>query len=58
MSSQDLEKTFSINRPDNISEMKTFGYLISQIMEDGIRALLKDGPQPIVSHYIAKAAPK
>jgi MFS family permease len=29
-----------------------------QIMEDGIRALLKDGPQPIVSHYIAKAAPK
>ncbi len=29
-----------------------------QIMEDGIRALLKDGLQPIVSHYIAKAAPK
>jgi predicted MFS family arabinose efflux permease len=30
-----------------------------QIMEDRIRALLKDGPQPIVSHYIAKKpAPK
>ena len=29
-----------------------------QLMEDGIRALLKDGPQPIVSHYIAKAALK
>jgi len=28
-------------------------------MEDRIRALLKDGPQPIVSHYIAKKpAPK
>jgi MFS family permease len=25
-----------------------------QIMEDRIRALLKDGPQPIVSHYIGK----
>jgi MFS family permease len=29
-----------------------------QIMEDRIRALLKDGPQPIISHYIAKPAPK
>ena len=29
-----------------------------QIMEDRIRALLKDGPQPIISHYIAKTAPK
>jgi MFS family permease len=29
-----------------------------QIMEDRIRALLKDGPQPIVSHYIAKPALK
>ncbi len=29
-----------------------------QVMEDGIRALLKDGPQPIVSHYIGKAALK
>lgn len=29
-----------------------------QLMEDGIRALLKDGPQPIVSHYIGKAALK
>ena len=25
-----------------------------KLMEDRIRALLKDGPQPIVSHYIAK----
>ena len=25
-----------------------------QLMEDDIRALLKDGPQPIVSHYIGK----
>jgi MFS family permease len=29
-----------------------------QLMEDDIRALLKDGPQPIVSHYIGKAALK
>jgi hypothetical protein len=29
-----------------------------QLMEDRIRALLKDGPQPIVSHYIAKPVPK
>ena len=29
-----------------------------QVMEDRIRALLKDGPQPIVSHYIAKPALK
>jgi predicted MFS family arabinose efflux permease len=27
-----------------------------QIMEDRIRALLKDGPEPIVSHYIGKSA--
>jgi MFS family permease len=29
-----------------------------KIMEDGIRALLKDCPQPIVSHYIAKSTSK
>jgi MFS family permease len=29
-----------------------------QVMEDRIRVLLKDGPQPIVSHYIGKSAPK
>ncbi len=29
-----------------------------QIMEDRIRELLKDGPLPIVFHYIAKPAPK
>ena len=29
-----------------------------QIMEDKIRALLKDGPKPIVSHYIGKSASK
>ena len=29
-----------------------------QLMEDDIRALLKDGPQPIVSHYIGRAALK
>ncbi|MDQ6863112.1 MAG: MFS transporter, partial [Thermoproteota archaeon] len=29
-----------------------------QLMEDGIRALLKDGHQPKVSHYIGKAALK
>jgi predicted MFS family arabinose efflux permease len=28
-----------------------------QVMEDRIRVLLKDGPQPIVSHYIGKSAP-
>ncbi|MDQ6667429.1 MAG: MFS transporter [Thermoproteota archaeon] len=28
-----------------------------QNMENRIRTLLKDGPQPIVSHYIAKSAP-
>ena len=27
-----------------------------QIMEDRIRTLLKDGPKPIVSHYIGKSA--
>jgi hypothetical protein len=27
-----------------------------QILEDRIRALLKDGPEPIVSHYIGKSA--
>ncbi|MFZ0513897.1 MAG: MFS transporter, partial [Candidatus Nitrosopolaris sp.] len=26
-----------------------------QFMENGIRTLLKDGPQPIVSHYIARS---
>jgi hypothetical protein len=25
-----------------------------QLMEDKIRAILKDGPQPVVCHYIAK----
>ena len=29
-----------------------------QVMEDKIRALLKDGPQPIVSHYVGKSALK
>jgi predicted MFS family arabinose efflux permease len=29
-----------------------------QIMEDKIRALLKDGPKPIISHYIGKSASK
>jgi hypothetical protein len=29
-----------------------------QVMEDRIRVLLKDGPQPIVSHYIGKSALK
>jgi MFS family permease len=29
-----------------------------QVMEDRIRVLLKDGSQPIVSHYIGKSAPK
>ena len=29
-----------------------------QVMEDRIRELLKDGPQPIVLHYIAKPASK
>ena len=29
-----------------------------QVMEDKIRALLKDGPQPIVSHYVGKSAHK
>ena len=29
-----------------------------QIMEDKIRSLLKDGPKPIVSHYIGKSASK
>lgn len=29
-----------------------------QLMEDDIRALLKDGPRPIVYHYIGKAALK
>jgi MFS family permease len=29
-----------------------------QVMEDRIRVLLKDGPQPMVSHYIGKSAPK
>jgi predicted MFS family arabinose efflux permease len=29
-----------------------------QIMEDKIRLLLKDGPKPIVSHYIGKSASK
>src|SRR5215210_2417606 len=29
-----------------------------QVMEDRIRVLLKDGPQPIISHYIGKSAPK
>ena len=29
-----------------------------QIMEDKIRSLLKDGPKPIVSHYIGKSAAK
>ncbi len=29
-----------------------------QIMEDRIRLLLKDGPQPIISHYIGKSTPK
>ena len=29
-----------------------------KLMEDGIRALLKDCPQPIVSHYIAKHVSK
>lgn len=29
-----------------------------QIMEDKIRLLIKDGPQPIVSHYIGKSASK
>ena len=29
-----------------------------QVMEDKIRALLKDGPQPIVSHYVGKSVLK
>jgi MFS family permease len=29
-----------------------------QVMEDSIRALLKDGPQPIITHYIGKSALK
>jgi Transmembrane secretion effector len=29
-----------------------------QVIEDRIRVLLKDGPQPIVSHYIGKSAHK
>ena len=29
-----------------------------QVMEDKILALLKDGPQPIVSHYVGKSAHK
>lgn len=29
-----------------------------QVMEDKIQALLKDGPQPIVSHYVGKSAHK
>jgi len=29
-----------------------------QAMEDKIRLLLKDGPKPIVAHYIGKSAPK
>jgi hypothetical protein len=29
-----------------------------QAMENKIRALLKDGEQPIISHYIGKSAPK
>jgi predicted MFS family arabinose efflux permease len=29
-----------------------------QVMEDRIRLLIKDGPQPIVSHYIGKSAHK
>jgi hypothetical protein len=29
-----------------------------KLMEDSIRALLKDCPQPIVSHYVAKSASK
>ena len=29
-----------------------------QVMEDKIRLLLKDGPKPIVAHYIGKSAPK
>jgi hypothetical protein len=29
-----------------------------QVMEDRIRELIKDGPQPIISHYIGKAAHK
>jgi hypothetical protein len=29
-----------------------------QVMEDRIRELIKDGPQPIISHYIGKSAHK
>jgi L-rhamnose mutarotase len=29
-----------------------------QIMEDKIRSLIKDGPEPIVSHYIGKSTAK
>src|SRR5215207_3719445 len=29
-----------------------------QVMEDRIRILIKDGPQPIISHYIGKSAHK
>ena len=29
-----------------------------QVMEDRIRVLIKDGPQPIISHYIGKSAHK
>jgi hypothetical protein len=29
-----------------------------QVMEDRIRELIKDSPQPIISHYIGKSAHK